>query len=92
MKRKLIEVREHEVLKLKAKAWDDLHSNNGRTGPMTFDRQDLEFIWKGLALLSKSTERGFNVGMAFEREFEELQIQIDCAIDNLDRQNEEESA
>ena len=59
---------------------------------MTFDRQDLEFIWKGLALLSKSTERGFNVGMAFEREFEELQIQIDCAIDNLDRQNEEESA
>ena len=92
MKRSLVEVREGEVLRLKARAWDDLHSNNGRTGPMTFDKQDLEWIWKGLALLNKSRKPGFNVGMAFESEFEELVIQIDCAIDNLDRRNEEESA
>lgn len=89
LKLALVEVREEEILKLKAKAWDDLHSNNGRTGPMTFDSQDLTWIWKGLALLSESTKHGFNVGMAFEREFEELVIQIQCAANGLDARNKE---
>lgn len=92
LKEALVEVREEEILKLKAKAWDDLHSNNGRTGPMTFDSQDLVWLQKGLSLLEMSSKHGYQIGMADEREFEELRIQIMCALQGIDDRSEQESA